>query len=203
MLYLSSDIMKKIKLIIIICLILSLIPLGINFFVIFQTVDKIYNEKEINSEYDIALVLGCSALKDGTPSKMLRDRLNTAIYLYENKLVKKILISGDHTKTYSEITAMNKYLIEYGINENDILIDEKGYSTNESIINYQREYESKSVILVTQQYHLYRALFIADKLGINAIGAHAKLINYNGQVFREIREILARNKDFFLFTFIK
>lgn len=183
--------------------VLSLIPIIINFFVIFSTSNKIYSDLEINETYDIALVLGCSALKNGNPSKMLRDRLNTAISLYESDKVKKILISGDHTKTYSEIIAMNKYLVESGINKEDIIVDEKGYSTGESLINYKNNYSNQSVIIVTQKYHLYRALFIANDLELNVIGAHAKLINYNGQLFREIREILARNKDFLLFTMFK
>lgn len=195
--------MKKLKMLIIFIFVLSLIPIIINFFVIFSTSNKIYSDLEINETYDIALVLGCSALKNGNPSKMLRDRLNTAISLYESDKVKKILISGDHTKTYSEIIAMNKYLVESGINKEDIIVDEKGYSTGESLTNYNDNYNDKSVIIVTQKYHLYRALFIANDLELNAIGAHAKLINYNGQIFREIREILARNKDFLLFTMFK
>jgi len=196
---LNGGIMKKLKLLVIICLVLFLIPININFFVIFSSKNSIYKENEIAKKYDIALVLGCSALKNGTPSKMLKDRLETAIYLYENNLVEKILISGDHNKTYSEITAMNNYLIQSGIDKDSILIDDMGYSTGESLVNYKEKYSDKSVIIVTQKYHLYRALFIANDLGLNAIGAHARLINYNGQLFREIREILARNKDFMLF----
>jgi len=195
--------MKKIKMLLIVCLIIALIPVGINFLVIFKSKDKIFGEKGITKTYDIALVLGCSALKNGSPNKMLRDRLNTAIDLYNNKKAKKVLISGDHTKTYSEITSMFNYLIENNIPEEDILIDYAGYSTGESLINYQKNYSEHSVIVVTQKYHLYRALFIASELELNARGVFAKLINYNGQTFREIREILARNKDFVIYGLIK
>lgn len=195
--------MKKFKLLIIICLILSLIPIGINFFIIYQNKKDIYNIEDIKDEFDIALVLGCSVLKDGSPSKMLRDRLDAAIKLYEEGKVKKILITGDHTKTYSEITTMYTYLKEQGISEDVIEVDEKGYSTNESLINYKANHKNKNVIIVTQEYHLYRALFIAKELELDAIGAQAKKVNYNGQLFREIREVLARNKDFLLFKIIK
>lgn len=134
---------------------------------------------------------------------MLRDRLDAAIKLYEEGKVKKILITGNHTKTYSEITTMNTYLKEQGINEDVIEVDEKGYSTNESLINYKANHKNKNVIIVTQEYHLYRALFIAKELELDVIGVQAKKVNYNGQLFREIREVLARNKDFLLFKIIK
>jgi len=193
--------MKKIKMILCVLFIISLIPLIINFYVIYTNLNDIYNADNVVEKYDIALVLGCSVLRDNTPSKMLRDRLNTGIKLYNEKKVSKILISGDHEDGYSEVEVMYNYLIEEGINKEDILIDYEGYSTNESLINYEKNYKDESVIIVTQKYHLYRALFIANKLDINAIGVHAKLINYNGYLFREFREILARNKDFFLFLF--
>jgi len=195
--------MKKLKFFIIICLTLFLIPIGINFYVINISKNKIKKVENLNSNYNIALVLGCSAFKNGTPSKMLQDRLDTAIYLYRNNLVKKILISGDHQKDYSEITAMNNYLKENGIDSKDILIDDIGYSTGESLINYKNSYKEESVVIVTQKYHLYRAMFIAEDLGLNAVGAQAKSVNYKWDILNETREFLARNKDFVLFKFWK
>lgn len=191
--------MKTLKLITITFLVLCLIPIGINFYVIYESSSNIIDIKKIDKKYDIGLVLGCSVLRDGSPSKMLRDRLEKSIELYKEEKIDKILISGDHQKTYSEITTMNQYLINNNIPEEDILIDEKGYSTGESLINYKNNYKDKSVIIITQEYHLYRALFIAENMEISAIGTQAKKINYNGQIFREIREILARNKDFVLY----
>lgn len=193
--------MKKIKIIIIVFLIMALIPLFINLFVIFRNINDIKDISEINEQYDIALILGCS-IKNNKPSKMLRDRLNKGIELYNRGIVKKILISGDHQKNYSEVTVMYNYLINENIPENDILIDKIGYSTSESLINYKNDYSDKSVIIVTQKYHLFRALNIAKDLKINSVGVYADLINYSGTVFREIREILARNKDFIKLKFI-
>ena len=202
MLYFICDSMKKLKILLIIFLIIILIPLSINFYVIFKNIKIIYNSIDINENYDIALILGCSVLRNNTPSKMLKDRLNKGIELYTNKKVSQILISGDHSDSYSEVEVMYKYLIFNGVSESDILIDYKGYSTSDSLINYEDIYKEKSVIIVTQNYHLYRALYIASELDLNATGVYAKKENYNGFIFREIREILARNKDFFKFLFI-
>ena len=202
MLYFICDSMKKLKILLIIFLIIILIPLSINFYVIFKNIKIIYNSNDINENYDIALILGCSVLRNNTPSKMLKDRLNKGIELYTNKKVSQILISGDHSDSYSEVEVMYKYLIFNGVSESDILIDYKGYSTSDSLINYEDIYKEKSVIIVTQNYHLYRALYIASELDLNATGVYAKKENYNGFIFREIREILARNKDFFKFLFI-
>ena len=194
--------MKKSKILIIIFLVISLIPLCINYYIICSNANKIVDIKNINKKYDIGLVLGCSVLKNGNPSKMLRDRLDKSIELYNEQIIDKILISGDHDKSYSEVTTMKNYLLDSNIPIEDILIDELGYSTGESITNYKNNYKDKSLIIITQEYHLYRALFIANKLEINAIGVSAKKVNYNGQLFREIREILARNKDFALYKFM-
>lgn len=181
---------------------MALLPLFINLYVIFRNINDIKDISEINEQYDIALVLGCS-IKNNQPSKMLRDRLNKGIELYNRGIVKKILISGDHQKNYSEVTVMYNYLINKNIPENDILIDKIGYSTSESLINYKNDYSDKSVIIVTQKYHLFRALNIAKDLKLNSVGVYADLVNYSGTIFREIREILARNKDFIKLKFIR
>lgn len=197
MLYLYCDNMKRCFLIII--LLALLLPLFINIYIILNDLNKIGSIDNLDNKYDIALVLGCSVLSDNTPSKMLKDRLDMGISLFNEKKVSKILISGDHKEGYSEIDVMHKYLNEHGILDEYILIDKKGYSTSDSLLNYKNDYYDKSVIIVTQKYHLYRAMYIASKLDLDFYGVHAKLINYNGFIYREIREILARNKDFFKF----
>lgn len=194
--------MRKLKIIIIIFLLIVLIPLFINLYVIFKNIDDIKDINEINEQYDIALILGCS-VKHNKPSKMLRDRLNKGVELYNKGLVKRILISGDHQDNYSEVTVMYDYLINNNIPKNDILIDTLGYSTSESLINYKNSYSDESVIIVTQKYHLFRALNIAKDLKLNSVGIYADLVNYPGTLFRELREILARNKDFIKLKFLK
>lgn len=181
---------------------MALVPLFINFYVIFRNINDIKDINEVNEKYDIALILGCS-VKHNKPSKMLRDRLDKGIELYNRGIVKMILISGDHQNDYSEVTVMYDYLINSNISKEVILVDKVGYSTSESLINYKDNYYDKKVIIVTQKYHLYRALNIAKDLKLNSLGVHADLINYQGFVFREFREILARNKDFFKLFILK
>ena len=190
--------MKKFKIILYILLIILLIPLVINFYVIFRYNFNIKTVDEIDKTYDYGLVLGCSVLKNGEPSKMLKDRLDTAIELYNKHLIMTVIISGDHKEGYSEVEVMAKYLEENGLNEGDFLIDYEGYSTKDSLKNYRDNYEDATVIVITQKYHLYRALNLMDKLNIVGTGVKAVEKNYAGQMFREIREILARNKDFII-----
>lgn len=195
----NKKLIKITKIGIIIFLVMILIPFIINLYVIFSTTSHIYENKDVFEVYDYALVLGCGLKKDGTPSLMLRDRLNKVIELYNNGKIKNIIISGEHNKSYSEVNAMEKYLIENNIPGGVILRDEEGSSTSESIVNYYNNYKDNNVIIITQKYHLYRALFIANKLKLNAIGVSAKEVRYYGQLYRDIREILARCKDFVLF----
>ena len=193
--------MKKLKIFIIIFLCLMLIPFIINFYVVFKVQDKIVDIKDINKYYDFGLVLGCGVKKDGSPSLMLQDRLDKTIEIYDKGLIKNIIISGHHSDDYSEVDVMEDYLINHGINKNVIIRDNRGFSTSESIENYQKKFAEKSVIIITQEYHLYRSLYLAQKFNLNAVGTPAKMVNYGGQIFRNLREILARNKDFLKYLF--
>ena len=193
--------MKKLKIFIIILLCLMLIPFIINFYVVFKVNNKIVNIDEINRNYDYGLVLGCGVKKDGSPSLMLQDRLDKAIEIYNKGLINNIIISGHHSNDYSEVDVMEDYLINHNINKAVIVRDNEGFSTSESIENYQKKFADKSVIIITQEYHLYRSLYLAQKFNLNAIGTPTKMVNYGGQIFRNIREILARNKDFLKYIF--
>jgi vancomycin permeability regulator SanA len=195
--------MKKVKIIIIVFILLLTIPIGINIWMINKYQKDIFATKDINDKYDIGMILGCSVLKDGRPSLMLRDRLDKGIELYNKGIVEYLLISGDHSDDYSEINTMYDYLIENGIDKNKILIDKKGHSTSRSLLNYNKKYNDKSLIIITQEYHLYRAIYIAKKINIKAIGVYAEKINYNGQSVRDIREFLARCKDFVKMNYYK
>lgn len=198
MLYLESDSMKKIVLIVSIFIIcLFLLIFGVNLYVVNSQKSKIYDNNSVNDTYDIGLVLGCSVLNNDTPSKMLKDRLDKTIELYNNSKINKIIVSGDHSDEYSEVEVMYNYLINAGIDENNIIKDNYGYSTSKSIKNYSLKYKDKSLIIITQKYHLYRALFLATRYNLNAIGVYAKEVSYSGDTYRSIREIIARNKDFF------
>jgi len=142
-------------------------------------------------------VLGASIREDGSLSLMLKERLDTSFEVY-NKNNSKLVMTGDHTKKYyNEVTAMKNYAIENNIDSNVIYLDHAGISTYDSIYRMKHIFKLNKIIIVTQEYHLYRALYIANSLGIEAYGVDATKVRYNGQLYRDLREILARNKDFF------
>lgn len=149
------------------------------------------------SKWDCILVLGCRVYDDGRMSDMLSDRVKTGLSLYHMGLSGTLVMSGDRQPSgeYDEVGAMQAAAILDGVSEENILIDPFGYSTFESVFNLSQEYEGKRVLIVTQQYHLYRALYIAERLGIDAYGVSADLQTYRGQWSRELREALARIKD--------
>jgi len=155
--------------------------------------DNDYSKLE---DIDCIIVLGAGIWGD-KPSPMLEDRLLEAVSLY-NKVSPKIIMSGDHGREeYDEVNIMKAFAIEQGVPSEDIFMDHAGFSTYESLYRAKEVFEAKKVVIVTQKYHLYRALYIANQLGIEAYGVGSDPRRYVGEAYREFREILARNKDFF------
>ncbi len=191
--------MKKFIFIISIPILLAfIIILGINFYVVIKYNKRILTNKEAyESKGDCILILGAGIKNDG-PSDMLRDRLIVGSKLYENSSIKKIIVSGDHSKdNYDEVAVMKKYLInKLNVPSENIYKDHYGVATYDSIYRAKEVYSCKKLIIVTQKYHLYRSLYLADKIGIDAYGVSSSLEPYKGQLWRELREILARDKDF-------
>lgn len=194
---------KKIKSIIIVLICLAAVGaslvFGVNAYVKnSQKSDIITTEDASKLEnVDCIIVLGCQVHDDGTPSDMLRDRLDRAIELYNSGAASKIIMSGDHGReNYDEVNTMKKYAVYAGIPEEDVFMDHAGFSTYETIYRARDIFCVKKAIIVTQDYHLYRSLYIADKLGVEAYGVGSDYHLYTGQFNREVREILARDKDF-------
>ena len=120
------------------------------------------------------------------------------ITLYKKGTTKKIIMSGDHSREdYDEVKIMKEYAESEGVSSEDIFMDHAGFSSYDSVYRAKEIFGVQNMIIVTQKYHLYRSLYIAKKLGIEAYGIESNLRTYPGQVFREIREILARDKDYF------
>lgn len=153
-------------------------------------------------EVDCILILGAGVWGD-RPTHMLEDRLKYGISLYEMNASDRLLMSGDHgRKNYDEVNVMKDYAIDEGVASSNIFMDHAGFSTYESLYRARDVFEAKKIIIVTQEYHLYRALYVADKLGLDAYGVASNPREYVGQSNRELREILARVKDF-LYVIIK
>lgn len=188
---------SSIKYTMMIFLIIVLIVLAINYYVVFSVKNQIVIDDYSNlNDIDCVVVLGAGIWGD-RPSPMLEDRLDTAVDLYQKGIVSKIIMSGDHGhNNYDEVNVMKQYAIDQGVPSSDIFMDHAGFSTYDSIYRAKEIFNADKVIIVTQEYHLYRALYIANKLGLEAYGVRANPKQYSGQLFRELREILARNKDF-------
>ena len=193
--------MKKVlKYGIIFVIILAIIIFGINLYVTMSTSKQIIKESDYTKlsdlDIDCIIILGAGIWGD-SPSPMLEDRLLEGIDLYQKNISNKIIMSGDHgKKEYDEVNIMKDFAIEKGIPSENIFMDHAGFSTYESIYRAKEIFEAKKVVIITQKYHLYRALYIAKELGIEAYGVGADPRKYVGATYREIREILARNKDF-------
>ena len=189
---------KLLKYGIIAIILITIIVLGINLYVRISTNKQIIKENDYTelSDVDCIIILGAGIWED-KPSPMLEDRLLEGIKLYQNSVSDKIIMSGDHgRREYDEVNIMKNYAIEKGIPSENIFMDHAGFSTYESIYRAKDIFEAKKVVIVTQEYHLYRALYIANQLGLEAYGVGADPRQYVGATYRELREILARDKDF-------
>ena len=190
---------RMIKIMIIGIIILMIAIFSLNIYVVNNTKNEIVKEENVSNieGVDCILILGAGIWGD-KPSPMLEDRLKEGIVLYKQGTTKKIIMSGDHSREdYDEVKIMKEYAESEGVPSEDIFMDHAGFSSYDSVYMAKEIFGVQKMIIVTQKYHLYRSLYIAKKLGIEAYGIESNLRTYPGQVFREIREILARDKDYF------
>ena len=170
----------------------------LNGIVVSTTRDRILSPQEAAelSDVDCILVLGCLVKNNGVPSDMLSDRLRRGVELYDLGASEKLLMSGDHGREeYDEVSAMKAYALDAGIASSDVFMDHAGFSTYESMYRARDVFCAKKVIIVTQEYHLYRAIYVARMLGLDAYGVSADYRGYTNQWVRDLREVLARVKD--------
>ena len=181
-----------------------LLPLGISAFVCASMQDRILSmDAAASLNANAILVLGARVWDSGKPSGILEDRLITGISAYEMGASDRLLMSGDHGQDeYDEVNAMKAYAIEKGIPSENVFMDHAGFSTYESLYRARDIFQVKTVLIVTQRYHLYRALFDAERMGLVAYGIPADLGTYTGMPYFEAREVLARVKDFFYTLFM-
>lgn len=183
-----------------------IVPLfGIIAFLAVNGYVRITSEKEIASieelqemeeKIDAVLVLGAQVRADGSPSVMLRERLDTGIQIYQSGLTDRIIMSGDHgSDDYDEVNVMKDYAVERGVPSEHIFMDHAGFSTYESMYRAKEIFQAENIIVVTQNYHLYRALYDAEAMGLQAKGVACDTAVYSGDTYRKIREMAAIAKD--------
>ncbi|MDO4153512.1 MAG: ElyC/SanA/YdcF family protein [Clostridia bacterium] len=186
------------------CAVILLVALclgTINAIVILKSKPYILKESEAADleDVDCILVLGCAVWNGQTLSPMLEDRVKTGLSLFENGVSDRLLMSGDHGKeNYDEVNHMKAYCVDKGIDPDVIFLDHAGFSTYESMYRAKEIFGVKKMIVVTQGYHLYRAVYIARVLGVDAYGVAADLQDYAlvTDIKNNLRESLARVKDF-------
>ena len=177
---------------------LALIAIIMNVAVVLSANSKILPAPSAVTEndYDCILVLGAGIVRD-RPSDILADRLDVAITLYKNGAAPKILVSGDHgNDDYDEVNVMKNYCMEKGVPSEDIFMDHAGFSTYESIYRAKEIFGIDKMIVCTQKYHLFRAIYISEAFDIETLGVNCTLREYRNQLWRECREVVARSKDF-------
>lgn len=191
---------KTIKSIIIavlcVCFVGGVALIGVNAYMISYVNDYILTVDDLkNDSFDCVMVLG-AGLWDGEPSPMLQERLDFGLIAYETGCSDKMLMSGDHGREeYDEVNKMKDVAIENGVLADNIFMDHAGFSTYESMYRARDIFQVEKMVIVTQEYHLYRAVYNARKLGIDAYGFAADRLDY--PIYNDIRESLARVKDFF------
>ena len=185
--------------IIVVCgLIASVLLCAVNIFMCAKESRRIITYEEAQDlEVDVILVLGAAIWNGDTPSPMLQDRLDCGIKLYEQGTSCTMLMSGDHGDlNYNEVGVMLSYAVENGVPAENIFLDHAGFSTYESLYRAKYIYGAESVIICTQTYHLYRAIYMGDMLGLEVYGVPAETREYAGQNYYDAREFAARIKDF-------
>ena len=164
---------------------------------IISITDENINKKKL----DVAIVLGAGIRPDGNPCDLLADRISTGAEVYIKDIANSVLLTGDNSgEHYNEVKAMKNWINKNypEVRSEDILLDDFGFSTFESIYRAKRDLNIKSAIICTNRYHLPRALYIARKLGIEAYGIPSDLRDYDRMKKYKKREILAQIKDFIL-----
>ncbi len=152
----------------------------------------IYDEPELVPPAPVAIVFGAAVRPDGEPSWMLADRVDAAVELYKEGRVRRILMTGDNSRPeYDEVTAMKRHAVELGVPAAKINLDYAGFRTYDSCYRAKAIFGIEKAVLVTQGYHLPRALYLANSLGIDAVGLKAGQDRYPRQEYYNLREAAA------------
>lgn len=176
----------------------------INIIVLLSAQSRIVDIEEAKAlgSFDCILVLGAGVWRNNCPSHVLEDRLKIGIEAYCAGVSDKLLMSGDHGRNnYDEVNVMKSFAMDCGIPSENIFMDHAGFSTYESMYRARDVFSAHRVLIVTQKFHMYRALYIANALGLEAYGLTSDLREYANATYSQLRESLARVKDFFMVIF--
>lgn len=153
---------------------------------------QIYDDAGQAPHAPVAIVFGASVRPDGEPSQMLADRVDAAVALYKEGKVDRLLMSGDQrSPNYDEVSAMKRRALAQGVPADRIDLDGSGFRTYDSAYRAKTVFGITEAILVSQRYHLPRALFLANSFGIKAVGVAANRHRYAGQTYSDAREVAA------------
>jgi SanA protein len=178
--------------------ILGLISIiSVNYYVKSSTKTRIYYSVKKTPKNNIGIIFG-AGINGDQPSKYLKDRLDAGILLYKMKRINKILLSGDNgNDEHDELTVMKKYCFNHGVDTTKIFIDYAGFDTYSTMYRAKHIFKIKRATLISQKYHLNRAIYIGNKLGIKSVGFSANKGEYPGYYYVTFREYLSIFKSFF------
>ena len=185
-----------------VCLIFSF-SIFTRYYIQNQSEKFIYNSLENIPNCNVALVLGAKVDKNGNPSTLLADRIRTASELYKLGKVKKLLLSGDNRfADYNEPEKMRDYAIKLGVPQKDIVLDYAGRRTYDSIYRAKHIFGQSKIIIVSQKFHLERAIFLSEHIGISAFGANADVLFHknNKAEIREFPACISAFLDVYIFS---
>jgi vancomycin permeability regulator SanA len=186
----------KLKLLIA-CAVLTIVILAPTIIVNLSTRSERFSISELQSvpENEVTIVLGAGVLPDGTPTPYLKNRIATAVDLYKAGRTKKLLMSGDNSEAhYNEPEVMKHYAESLGVKSEDIILDFAGFNTYDSCYRANKIFGLTNAIIVTQGYHLPRAVVTCKGLGINTVGVAAKKQGRDFTVTYILREYISTNK---------
>ena len=186
------------------CVLGAALAFGVSGWVVLHERNSILSAEDVPSkDLDCILVLGCGVDAQGRPKPMLHDRMTVAVELYERGWADTLLLTGDNSgPDYNEVGAMETFALDCGVPEEALLPDNEGFNTDASIRRAREEFRIRRAVIVTQEYHLSRALFLAESYGLEACGVSATLRSYGPkQIQWSLRELLARDKDFVRMAF--
>lgn len=170
---------------------------SVNYYVKSSTKKNIYYSIKKFPKNDVGIIFG-AGINGDQPSKYLKDRLDAGIMLWKAKRINKILLSGDNGRQeYDELTVMKNYCFNHGVDTTKIFIDYAGFDTYSTMYRAKHIFKIKKATLISQEYHLNRAIYIGQKLGIKSAGYSAnkgEYLGYNYVCFREYGSIF---KSFF------